>query len=505
MKNADYWRGRFAILEDAAQREADRCISELEKMFIEAERTVQADIERWYGRFAANNQISLTEARKLLTVGQLEEFRWTVDQYVKAAKQANLSPEWIRKLENASARFHISRLESVQLQIQQQLELLYGNQLDSIDDLLKKIVSNGYGKSAFEIQKGICLGWDITALDPKRLEILLSKPWTTDKKTFRDRCWEGKANLVSGIQTQLTQGLLRGDSHQKITAAISKQFGVSRYKAGRLVHTETTYFSAISALESYKELDVDKVEIIETLDFHTCEICGPLDGVILPITQCEPGVTIPPFHPNCRGTIAPAIEDEDAVLGERAARDQDGNVYYVPANMTYTEWKKTFVDGGGKDGLTVAAVNAIVKLTELEQWALNEYISSGSYKINAPLRDGEALSDEQMEFMRHLDSALEKMPIYKGKVYRSLSEFGIDDIDAFSAEYVPEAVINFPAYTSAGTVVYDESFPIQYIIESKSGRDLRKCNLREMEILFPRNTKFRVTKVEGNTIYMEEE
>ena len=112
MKNGDYWRGRFAILEDAAQHQADQCVASLEDMYREAERTVQADLERWYGRFATNNGISLTEARKMLTTGQLEEFRWTVDQYIQTAQQANLSPEWIKKLENASARFHVSRLET---------------------------------------------------------------------------------------------------------------------------------------------------------------------------------------------------------------------------------------------------------------------------------------------------------------------------------------------------------------------------------------------------------
>lgn len=359
MKNADYWRGRFAILEEAAQREADQCISTLEDMFREAERTVQADIERWYGRFATNNKISLTEARKWLTTGQLEEFKWTVDQYIKIGQQANLSPEWIKKLENASARFHISRLEAVQMQIQQQLELLYGNQLDSIDDLLKDVVSNGYTKTAFEIQKGMGIGWDITALNQKKIETLLSRPWTADKKTFRDRCWEGKANLVTGIQKNLTQGLLRGDSPQKITDAVKKQFNVSRYQAGRLVHTETTYFNAAASYESYKELGVDMVEIIETLDSHTCEICQPLDGTVIPLSQYEPGVTVPPFHPNCRGTTAPAIDE--TIIGERAARNADGKVYYVPSNMKYGDWVKTFTEGGSKDWLTVATVGAVIQ------------------------------------------------------------------------------------------------------------------------------------------------
>ena len=62
-------------------------------MFMNAQRTVQADIERWYGRFATNNGISLMEARKMLTTGQLEEFKWTAEQYVKAAQRADLSPE----------------------------------------------------------------------------------------------------------------------------------------------------------------------------------------------------------------------------------------------------------------------------------------------------------------------------------------------------------------------------------------------------------------------------
>lgn len=348
MKSADYWRGRFSLLEDAAHVRADQCVDGLEAIYRDAERSVQADLERWYGRFAANNNVSLFEARKMLTTGQLEEFKWNVDQYIKIGQQANLSPEWLKKLENASARFHISRLEAVQMQIQQQIELLYGNQVDSIDSLLKEIVSNGYTQTAYEIQKGLGLGWDITALDQKKLETLLSRPWTGDKKTFRDRCWEQKAGLVSGVQTTLTQGLLRGDSLQKLTDRIKNQFGVSRYKAGRLAHTETTYFNGVANLEVYRDLGIEQVEILETLDRHTCEICGALDGTVIPLSQYEPGVTVPPFHPNCRGTTCPHYAD---MKGERAARNADGEVYYVPADTSYQKWLETFVKGGDKAGL----------------------------------------------------------------------------------------------------------------------------------------------------------
>ena len=362
MNNADYWRGRFSILEDSAHREAQQTIQAMEEMYLDAQRSVQKEIESWYARFADNNQISLTDARKWLTAEQLEEFHWTVKQYIKIGEQAGLDAAWLKKLENASARFHISRLESVQMGIQQQLELLYGNQVDSLDALLKKVVGNGYTHTAFEVQTGVGLGWDITGLNQKKLETLLSKPWTTDGRTFRDRCWLNKNDLVGSVSKSLTQGLLRGDSPAKITTAIQKQFGVHRYKAGRLVNTETTYFNAVATKECYKDLDVEMVEIIETLDSHTCSICGGLDGTVIPISQYEPGVTVPPFHPNCRGTTAPAIDPKYA--GERAARNADGDVYYVPANMTYADWVQTFVNGGSKAGLTAATATAILDIVE---------------------------------------------------------------------------------------------------------------------------------------------
>lgn len=361
MRNAEYWRGRFSILEENAHKQSDQYLRNLEDMFMDAQRTVQADIERWYGRFATNNGISLTEARKLLTTGQLEEFHWTVEQYIKVGQQNNLSAEWLKKLENASAKFHVSRLEAIQLQIQQQIELLYGNQLDGVDSLLKQIVSDGYTHGAFTIQKGLGLGWDITALNRKKLETLLSKPWTTDGRTFSDRIWLKKRELVGTVHKELVQGLLRGDSPQKITDAIQKKFKVSRYQAARLVNTETSYFNALAAKETYKELGVKNVEILETLDSITCAFCASMDRKVVPMSEFQPGVTVPPFHPHCRGTTVPAIDEK--YMGERAARDQDGKVYYVPGNMSYSEWKKTFVDNGSKDGLTIATIGSIIKNT----------------------------------------------------------------------------------------------------------------------------------------------
>ena len=63
----------------------------------------------------------------------------------------------------------------------------------------------------------------------------------------------------------------------------------------------------------------------------------------------ESGVNAPPFHPYCRCTTCPYFDDMD---GYRASRDEEGRtVYDIPANMTYSEWKKTFVKDSISDEL----------------------------------------------------------------------------------------------------------------------------------------------------------
>lgn len=52
--------------------------------------------------------------------------------------------------------------------------------------------------------------------------------------------------------------------------------------------------------------------------------------------------------------------------------------------------------------------------------------------------------------------------------------------------------------------VYDDSFPIQYVITSKTGPDIRKFNAQEKEILFERDAMFYIIEIIENVIYMEE-
>ena len=116
--------------------------------------------------------------------------------------------------------------------------------------------------------------------------------------------------------------------------------------------TEEAFFSSAARKDCFNDLGVKQYEILAALDSHTSDLCRSLDGHVYPMKAYEPGVTALPFHVFCRSTTIAHFEDNFGEIGERTARDEAaGKIYYVPADMTYLQWQKAFVNGGDKSGL----------------------------------------------------------------------------------------------------------------------------------------------------------
>ncbi len=351
MPNSSYWKERFKQLEAAQNRKGADTYLEIENQYRQAQKEIEGKINTWYQRFATNNNLSMAEARRMLRDKELAELKWNVKDYIKQGQANAFNGQWIKELENASARFHISRLEALKLQTQQSLELMFGNQLDSIDTAMKRIYLDGYYHTAYELQKGFGIGWDIAGLDQKKIEKVIRKPWAVDGKNFSERIWGNKEKLISEVHREITQDIILGRDPQKAIDNISKKMNTSKVNAGRLIMTEEAYFSSAAQKDCFQDLGVEQYEIVATLDSHTSDICQNLDGQVFPMKDFEPGVTAPPFHVYCRSTTVPYFEEDFGQVGKRAARGEDGKTYYVSADMTYKEWKKSFVDGGDKDNI----------------------------------------------------------------------------------------------------------------------------------------------------------
>lgn len=342
MKSQDYWQKRFTAIEAQNNKTARSTVHSVTTAFDKAQAQIEKELNAWYARFADNNQITLQEAKRLLNTRELKEFRWDVEKYIEMGQQNALDQKWLKELENASARVHISRLEALRIRTQQAAELAFGNELDALDQMAARMYTDDYYHTAYEIQRGLGVGWDIGQIDQRRLDNVLSKPWTADKLTFSDRIWKSKTQLLDSLQTEFTQMCILGKAPDETIKLISHKMNVSKGQAGRLIMTEAAYFSSAAQKDCFNDLDVEKFEVVATLDRRTSETCQHMDGQVFDMKDFQIGVTAPPFHVWCRTCTAPWFEDNDD--GTRAARGEDGKTYQVPASMKYQDWKDHFVD-----------------------------------------------------------------------------------------------------------------------------------------------------------------
>ncbi len=315
-----------------------------------------------------------------------------------------------------------------------------------------------------------------------------------------ERLWNYQREYERDIQTIINRGIIQHksaydlakDLEAYLKPSVAKPWnwgivypGTKRvvdYSAQRLARTAVTHAYQLSLQRATQDNP-----FVEAYRWHSsnggrvCPLCAARDG------QLFAKDSLPLDHPNGMCVVTAEIPKSYREIGEELGAWVRGE-----SNSALDKWLNPIPD------------RDTIDLTPGEEYALMDYISSGSYKLNDPLRRGVSLTAEQTKLMNDLDSALSKMPIYHGTVYRSVSDTGIEDIDAFIRSHVSGKIMKSAAYTSTSTSVYDPEFPIQYVIKSSSGRDIRIFNLPEAEILFERNALFKVEKVDGNTIYLQE-
>ncbi len=136
-----------------------------------------------------------------------------------------------------------------------------------------------------------------------------------------------------------------------------------------------------------------------------------------------------------------------------------------------------------------------------EQYAINQYISSESYKINELLRNNLKLDDIQENIVKQLDKALDKCRNYNGNIVRVLDITDKKELERFIHMNVLNKPIMFNEYLSfSSKSKYNENANVVIYTVSNKSKDLRNFNPDESEILYPRNSRFiveNIKKIDG--------
>ena len=426
-----------------------------------------------------------------------------LDEYISRGSKLQYFPDWDLRLQNASTVYRLSRLEALEIQLRQQIEEVYSKFNSGMRSQMGDIFAEGFSRNLYEVQRATGLAISqvnsntdpFAALNTKKIEAVLTRPWAPDGTNFSEKIWKDRNGLVDYLNRELTQSFIRGEGPDRLIRELKEKFDVTSKQAARLVQTESAYFSTMSKIESYKEMGFTKYTILAVMDAKTSEICMEMDGEVFDIEDMKVGDNAPPFHPNCRTTIAPYADtgNEDE-RSHGLLRDPDsGEMYSVPRDMTYGEWYEKYVKA--KENVVESSLdigyNDDMKLTNDELHAINSYISDESYVINEKLRYDMPLSRDDVWHIANLDTALEKMPFYSGDISRSLYLEG-QRLEDFLGHHTVDKEILVKSYTSFtyGDTYNPEARVQIHILDSSKGRDISMFNKDENEIIYPRNTRF---------------
>lgn len=400
-----YWQRRYDQIEQAAHDKSVAYYSALEKKYSRAQAEIDKEINAWYQRFAVNNKIDYTEACRLLNSDELDEFRWSVEDYIKAGEENDVDGRWMKELENASARHHVNRLEALKLSTTNSIEKAMGGMTDDVDKMLRDVYKSTYYKGCYEFQRGTGIGFDLAKVNDRYLDAILKKPWCADGSNYSDKIWKNKTKLVNELDNELTRMALTGDAPGESIRRISKALHTSKNNAATLVMTEQAFFTSIAQQDAFKELGVGEFEVVATLDGLTCTTCGSHDGEHRPMSEFKPGITAPPYHPNCRCTTVPYFDDEFDAVGKRAARGADGKTYHVPGDMKYADWKEQYIDSP----VVVDQTQKITKKNDFNDYSVDrKLVNSKEYhdkfeNLTSHKSTNESVYQEAMKMLEHRD------------------------------------------------------------------------------------------------------
>ncbi|WP_225666807.1 minor capsid protein [Lactococcus garvieae] len=350
-KKLTYWQKRYLKTKQLQLSKAEAYEKEYAKRLRETQKLIEQEIDSWCKKYAKKDgTIDPIDAKKLLKGSELKDFKYSLAEWERMAKQGGFNHE----MDLEYYRSRVSRLQALQLQVTGLMGKQTSGDVKSLEGLLKGSYNDTYYRNIYNSQavKGK-FSSNFAHVDDKKLNAVIHSGWKGSN--FSTRLWgNATRTLPKTLSETLFRGISLGYGPDRLTQmARVKLKDFSENQVHRLVTTEAAHIVEQATLDSYKETGLEKYEYLATLESHTCGVCGKLDGQVMEVSKQETGTNYPPIHPYCRCTTVPWdkwFEENDI---KRWSRNEETGKGKSIDDMSYSKWKE---DVFGKDDKTKDSV-----------------------------------------------------------------------------------------------------------------------------------------------------
>ena len=301
LSNKSYWLKRSEELDKVATKVEKEVMKELSALYRDAFRSIEKEVNDFMMQYAKDHKLDYATVTQTLTPIDLAEYNQKIEELY--AMYRDTGSEYIKiEIDRLNARAKITRLQALQDAINVELTKVTHEYQMTLEDTLIGLFTEQY-KEVSEL-----LGIMAPVINREAIKTIIEYPYAG--KMFSDRIWDNKDALVKHIKQNLTAGIIRGDSIQKMSRQLKKDLNVLYYQAERLVRTETNYAMNQGHLKGYADSGVvEKYEFLAAIDSRTSKLCKNQNGKVYKLSDAVVGVNFPPLHPHCRSTVIPILED----------------------------------------------------------------------------------------------------------------------------------------------------------------------------------------------------
>lgn len=295
-----YWSKRQKQLYAGLEKDEAALKRRLITYYSEESASLDKDIAAYYQKYGENGVIKYRTLKESLSNEERQLLMRNCDEFAKKYPQyADLMP--IRK-----SIYKLDRLEGLQCSI-----MLHQYNIGAITQAeLDKHLRRQALKGVNAAQEALGFGKNFYAENADVINLFVGVPWANGKD-FSQTIWDNADKLINYLKYDFSSGIARGDSYQKLTAALQNRFlTVNKNDAYRLVYTEGTYVMAESTMQPFKE-DFEQYKVSTAADGKVCSKCADISHQVFYIKDRTPGVNFPPLHPWCRCTFEIYVEDWD--------------------------------------------------------------------------------------------------------------------------------------------------------------------------------------------------
>lgn len=302
MDSKTYWEKREAEALKHYISEEKEYQKRINRIYVDMLDGINAEILRFYAKYAINEGITIAEAKKRVSRLDIEEYERKAERYVRErnfSKQANTE----MRLYNATMK--INRLEMLKANIG--LELIKGHV--ELEEFMEEILQ---GRTEAELKRQAGILGDTIRDNAKAAHSIVNASF--HNATFSQRIWMHNDTMKADLSKLLQSGLIRGENPRTLAKEMRKYVlrdakGGARYNAERLMRTELGRVQIDAQLKSFKGMDFE--EYMFHANSGCCDACLSLDGKHFKISEALSGDNLPPMHPNCRCSVSAYADDEE--------------------------------------------------------------------------------------------------------------------------------------------------------------------------------------------------